>query len=672
MDVFEPGLGAVEDSLVGAGFSLIVSNNYGYTYNQDLIDTSTEPGIARIDIDPFGKGCHKVWTNTQVNPGSYGAKLSTRTGLAYVISRKLDPSSTPPGYPEGMNVWYFSAIDFRTGKTVWEKLVGTGRWFDGYWPLPFIGPNGALYAAGNGGIFAVRDTTGADVVPIPAGPATSLPDYAGAPTWPHPTGNSRVPQNRLLAPNGFNSCHLDPWMSDTADLAGPLGFKPAVVTSTFATARPDPIDANDAPAWLFLCITPMFDSHGRLLTTCFAPHEATVVLADPDTLEVLSAYPLGLPSGDVYRATGRQAVMRSVGSSYAYLDARDRLTSVSGGKQIVTLVEGGSAESPVLALSRTYDLTSIIPAENNDLSGVMLDWQGRIWFITIGTPTSPAVVGVLDPAKYTDANPNAKVYTLPPGEFIRNTFAVTKSWADRASAYIVTSQNMYRIDAGSDNQPKLAWSAPYDTIGTTKDGQYELGSGTSPTVLGDGKYVAITDNAIPMKVVVYRTNERLKPNEDRVVCQVEVFADTPGALSNSLIGFRDSLIASNNYNYLWDWPTATTVYPSEPGFARIDINPSGKGCKTVWTNTEVATTTSPRLSTKTGLIYTVSREYDAEKDVFVYYWIALDFHTGKVAWKKMAGTGNQFDSFYPALAIGPNHALYVGVFGGFMTVRDTR
>ena len=49
------------------------------------------------------------------------------------------------------------------------------------------------------------------------------PDYVGAPAKAHPTANSGVPQNPLLASNGFNSCHLDPWMSDTADIAGPLG-----------------------------------------------------------------------------------------------------------------------------------------------------------------------------------------------------------------------------------------------------------------------------------------------------------------------------------------------------------------------------------------------------------------------------------------------------------------
>ena len=62
----------------------------------------------------------------------------------------------------------------------------------------------------------------------------------------------------------------------------------------------------------------------------------------------------------------------------------------------------------------------------------------------------------------------------------------------------------------------------------------------------------------------------------------------------------------------------------------------------------------------------------SQNDVFVYYWIALDFRTGELVWKKMAGAGDQYDSFYPALAIGPNNALYVGAFGGFMTVRDTR
>ncbi len=157
-----------------------------------------------------------------------------------------------------------------------------------------------------------------DVIPIPPGPETALPDYAGAPAKAHPTANSGVPQNPLLAPNGFNSCHLDTWNSDVADIAGPLGLNPAVVTSTFAEAR-QPIDYTDAPSWLFSCFNPNVDSHGRLLTTCVTPHQATSVLADPDTLEVLSYYHFPVPPGDPYIGTGRQALMKSFAATTSTL-----------------------------------------------------------------------------------------------------------------------------------------------------------------------------------------------------------------------------------------------------------------------------------------------------------------------------------------------------------------
>ena len=502
---------------------------------------------------------------------------------------------------------------------------------------------------------------------IPWGGTTVLPDYVGAPAKAHPTANNGVPQNPLLAPNGFNLGHLDPWMSDTANFAGPLGLNPAVFSSTFADVRNH--DREDEVPWIFLCIAQLIDSHGRVIALCFAPYEATVVLADPDTLQVLSHYHLELPSGDPFLKTGRQELLRSVGGCYSFLDGKDQLTIVSGGKKIVTLVEAGTADSPVLELAKTYDLTPMISAPGDDIVGTMLDWQGRLWLTTAGTGR-PATVGVLNPATYTNEEPNVHWLELP-GELIRNTFPVTKVGVDRTAAYVDTSLHMYRIEAGPNDIPEVVWSEPYDTSGELKPGQYELGSGTSPTILGEGKYVAITDNASPMKVVVFRTDAQLDPGEERIVCEVPVFENTPGALSNSLVGSRLSLIATNNYNYLWNWHTGQTEVPSEPGAERIDIDPNGRGCMKVWTNTEMATTTSPRLSTKTGLIYTVAREYDDQNDLYVYYWVALDFRTGKTVWKKMAGTGEQFDSFYPGIVIGRNGALYGGVYGGLITIRDT-
>jgi hypothetical protein len=516
---------------------------------------------------------------------------------------------------------------------------------------------------------------------IPRGPTTCLPDYVGAPAKAHPSANSGVPQNPLLAPNPSNSVHLDPWMSDTADIAGPLGRDPASLSSTLVEARQE-VDPLVAPEWIFNCIVEFFDSHGRVIAVCFSPTEATVVLADPDSLEVLSHYHLETPDGDPYKG-GRQKMLRSLGSLYSFLDARDQLTLASGGDQLITLGESGSEDHPMLVQDEDnlYDLSDIKPAES-DLAGVMLDWQGRIWFTT----AEPATVWVLNPATYSEEEPNVMSVELadnegPDVEVVRNTFSLTKTGVDRAAAYVVTSKRLYRVEAGADDSPHIVWSEPYDTIDEVRLGQYELGSGTSPTILGEGKYVAITDNAEQLQVVVFRTDEQLDPNEERIVCKVPVFnfpGGGAGALSNSLIGSRLSLIATNNDSYWFDWETGELLEPSKPGVERIDVDPNGKGCTKVWSNTEVATTTCPRLSTKTGLIYTMARKMDESKvdvdhpyGLDVYYWTAIDFRTGETVWQKMAGTGSMFDSFYPGLGIGPNEALYYGGYGGLMSIRDT-
>lgn len=500
------------------------------------------------------------------------------------------------------------------------------------------------------------------VNPIPPGPETVLPDYIGAPAKPHPLANSSVPQNPLLALNPFNSIHNDLWNSDADDITGLLGRDPIVLSSTLAEARQNPLP----PEWIFVCITEFFDSHGRVIAVCFGPNEATVVLADADTLEVLSHYHLPSVEGSPYIEGGRQTLLRSKGASCSYFDARDRVI-LGGGNKLLTLVEGGTDASPVLQLDEdnSYDLSTIIPSTRR-IAGVMLDEQRRIWFDTV----IPATIWMLNPATYEQEG--VKKIVLADYEEIRNTFAVMKTGVDSSAAYVVTSKKMYRVEAGADAQPYVVWSEPYDSIGMTKEGQYEPGSGTSPTILGEGKYVAVTDNADPLKVMVFRTSEQLDPNEQRIVCEVPVFEEqVGGASSNSLVGSRLSLIATNNYYYLFDWKTGQMIYPSAPGVERIDIDPNGKGCRKVWANEEVATSTSARVSTRSGLIYSMAREYDDENNVHVYYWIALDFRTGETVWKKMAGTGDMFDSFYPALTIGPNGALFYGAYGGLTMIMDT-
>ena len=61
---------------------------------------------------------------------------------------------------------------------------------------------------------------------------------------------------------------------------------------------------------------------------------------------------------------------------------------------------------------------------------------------------------------------------------------------------------MYRFGRGA-RQAAGGVEGDYRNSGIVKPGQADAGSGTTPTIMKGG-YVAITDNADPMNVVVYR------------------------------------------------------------------------------------------------------------------------------------------------------------------------
>jgi hypothetical protein len=147
--VFSKGASATENSLITAGRSLVVENNYGY---QDPFGPNsgavTKPGFARIDVKRDGSGCRKVWTNHDVRSPTVVPKLSTGTGLIYTFSRPADSSAQ--GY-------YWTAIDFRTGKTVWRKYAGSGLTFNNNYAGLALGPDHTAYLGSIGGILALRD-----------------------------------------------------------------------------------------------------------------------------------------------------------------------------------------------------------------------------------------------------------------------------------------------------------------------------------------------------------------------------------------------------------------------------------------------------------------------------------------------------------------------------------
>ena len=198
---------------------------------------------------------------------------------------------------------------------------------------------------------------------------------------------------------------------------------------------------------------------------------------------------------------------------------------------------------------------------------------------------------------------------LGKGEYLANGMAVT-----RTASYAITSKALYKLVVGSDGRPRVVWRAGYDhSVDKSQLGQLCVGSGTSPTILGGGKYVTINDSATPMKVLVFRTATKLKPGQRRLIGSIPVFADMAGqAAANSILGYRDSMVIQNSYGHsdAYDKDGFLRSTDSLPGLERIDIKPGGKGLRKVWVNDEVTSVNLPKLSTQTGLIYVIDRQDD--------------------------------------------------------------
>jgi hypothetical protein len=146
--VFDKGAGDTENSVMVAGRSMIVENNYGYAGPTAVSGGKlTAPGFTRVDINARGTGCRVVWRNRRERAPSVVPKLSLANGLIYTYTN--DPGSADP--------WYWTAIDFRTGHTVYKQLAGTGVAYNNNYAGIAISPSGTEYLGTLDGVIALRD-----------------------------------------------------------------------------------------------------------------------------------------------------------------------------------------------------------------------------------------------------------------------------------------------------------------------------------------------------------------------------------------------------------------------------------------------------------------------------------------------------------------------------------
>ena len=460
-------------------------------------------------------------------------------------------------------------------------------------------------------------------VPIPDPVPTTVQHYQGAPATARPMQASRAPQNPHMARDPRSNIHNDTWMTDAYRHPGPLGRSPRAFSSAMAPA---------------LCGSLTFHSRGYIVSVCpSAGVGPQVRVIDPGSLELLATY--DMPTAP--DPPGTKTYQNFAGGGYFFLDDRDLIWSATKTGHIFVLRV--SRDGHTITKVGDYDLTNVLQ-QHERITSALPDFKGRIWFVS----KKNGKVGILNPR-------TRRVRVRRLGEDVQNSFAV-----DRNAVYVVSSARMYRFSARK-GRPQVDWRPRYRNSGIVKPGQADAGSGTTPTLMHGG-YVAITDNADPMHVVVYRKKT------GRVHCRVPVFEQGASATENSLMASKRALFVENNHGYQDPFgPSAGAL--STPGFARVDV--TAKGCRKAWeTHTERAPSVVPKLSTRTGLIYTYTRDPDPLPVGQPYFWTAIDARTGATAFKVYAGSGLSFNNNYAGIALGRDGTAYLGVTGGLIALRD--
>ncbi len=469
-------------------------------------------------------------------------------------------------------------------------------------------------------------------VPIPQVDIPPAKAFKGRAASAHPIGGvSAIPQNPFMAKNGLSEIHDDGWQSDIYTWAGPLGRKPHSFSSFLAPGRD--------------CGTVTFDRKGRLVSICIGLSGPTLYMFDPKTLATLASFALPprtpediLLNPDIFQDFSA--------GGYFYLDQHDRVVTSTTTQHIYVIAE---ASGPGFRLAHDYDLTTVLHPDEEIVSQLP-DSHGLEWFVA----RRDGVVGTLNLKSGT-------VHVIRLGSGTTN--EVTKSIATdtHGGVYVDTNEKLYRFVAGAGGVPKISWQARYPNDGVSKPGQLDAGTGTTPVLLGGGRYVGINDNSDPMDVMVYRATS------GRQLCRVAVFKRGHSADENAFIGAGNSIVVENNYGY--QRPTDTSGGAlTAPGVARVDVG--SRGCRVVWTNTKARVpSVVSKLSLKDGLVYTYTKDPGPQDP---WYWTALDFRTGRIVYEALAGTGVGYNNNYAGIAISPNGTEYVGALGGIVALRDGR
>jgi len=147
-DISVVGFEHADQNGQGTGvYSVLVENNWGH---HRFPRSRPEPGLTRVDLTRHPDDtytCEEIWLSQEKGIGVF--KMSLANGLVYMYWRS---ESCP------ITRWYFTAVDFRSGETVYKKHTGTGLGYNNWAGALFIHPDGGIaYSTTIFGLVMIRD-----------------------------------------------------------------------------------------------------------------------------------------------------------------------------------------------------------------------------------------------------------------------------------------------------------------------------------------------------------------------------------------------------------------------------------------------------------------------------------------------------------------------------------
>ena len=465
-----------------------------------------------------------------------------------------------------------------------------------------------------------------EAIPLPREPASAfgLEEFVGEPMVDNPLEPYVVPENPFLDNTGSARIHNDGYNSGTYNRPGLQGPNVEVLTTW--------IVENE----IGVSATLAFDPQGFVFGSAIVSGtEVRLIMLDPNTMAILAEQSLG----------SRPLIVGSAAGGYFSFDQEQRIVIGNGEQRIERWRVDVVDNRPRFVLDAGRDLTDFFGDPAILLQDTVIDWEGRVWFMT-----DTGVVGYI---RFEDDT----VVTTDLGEPLQNSMAV-----DETGVYLVTFEALYKMAVNEAGEVEVAWRAPYEA-GSDAGGGLTIGSGTTPTLLGtEDDLVSICDNADGR--INLLVHDRTTGAE---VCKVPLFGPDASATENSVTAYFDDIVVANSAGFTNPFEPARDI---ETGMERWQVRADRSGCDIVWNN-EAMEADSTQLSIDSGVLYGYGTDRSIE-DEDVFYVFAIDWRTGDEIFRSYAGNGKPFDTITGQPHIHPDGRIFMSGFDGIIQLRDAQ